>query len=284
MAVVGCGTSWFMAQVLAALREDAGLGPTDAYTPAQVPPGRAYDHLLVLSRSGTTTEVLDLVAGLPAELAVTAVVADAASPLASAADVAVVLDFADETSVVQTRFATSVVAAARAALGHDVEALAGQADGVLAGPALEGVDARQIVVLGSGWGVGLAHEGALKLREASLAWSESYPALEYRHGPIAVAGPGTLVWVLADCPPGLADDIVATGAALVDDPLDPLVDLVRLQLLALARASRSGIDPDKPRNLTRSVVLEHVASAPLSSRPSSTRRTARPTHPIHDEP
>jgi fructoselysine-6-P-deglycase FrlB-like protein len=288
-AVVGCGTSWFMAQTLAALREDAGLGPTDAYTPAQaqVPLTRGYDHLLVLSRSGTTTEVLDLVAARPAGLPVTAVVADGASPLAAAADDAVVLDFADETSVVQTRFATSLVAATRAALGHDVEALARQAEDALAAPAqYEATDARQTVVLGSGWAVGLAHEGALKLREASLAWSESYPALEYRHGPIALAAPGTLVWVLGDCPPGLAGDIAATGAALVDDPLDPLVDLVRVQLLALARASRSGIDPDKPRNLTRSVVLQHVASTPLSPASTPTLRTAEAgaARPTSDEP
>jgi fructoselysine-6-P-deglycase FrlB-like protein len=283
--VVGCGTSWFMAQALAALREDAGLGPTDAYTPAQVPLTRAYDQLLVLSRSGTTTEVLDLVAARPADLAVTAVVADAASPLASVADTAVVLDFADETSVVQTRFATSVVAASRAALGHDVEVLAREAENVLAEPVPAGADARQVVVLGSGWSVGLAHEGALKLREASLSWSESYPALEYRHGPIAVAAPGTLVWVLGECPTGLADDVLATGAAVVDDPLDPLVDLVRLQLLALERASRSGIDPDKPRNLTRSVVLEHVASAPRTPALDPTLRMVRPiTHPTYDEP
>jgi fructoselysine-6-P-deglycase FrlB-like protein len=276
MAVVGCGTSWFVAQVLAALREDAGLGPTDAWTPAQLPRTRPYDQMLVVSRSGTTTEVLDLVAARPVDLSVTAVVAESTSPLATLADAAVVLDFADETSVVQTRFATSVVAASRAALGHDVEALAREAQHVLTRPVPAGVDARQVVVLGSGWAVGLAHEGALKLREASLSWSESYPALEYRHGPIALAAPGSLVWVLGDCPAGLADDVLATGAALVDDPLDPLVDLVRLQLLALERASRSGIDPDKPRNLTRSVVLEHVPSAPPGS--------SQTTHPTYDEP
>jgi fructoselysine-6-P-deglycase FrlB-like protein len=177
-----------------------------------------------------------------------------------AADAVVTLDYADERSVVQTRFATSVVAAARAALGEDVEALARSAEAVLVAPPPPVLGARQTVFLGSGWSVGLAHEAALKLREAALAWSESYPAMEYRHGPVALAEPGTAVWVLGPSPEGLVAQIRATGATVVDDPLDPLVDLVRVHRVALARASRMGIDPDHPRNLTRSVVLDGATS------------------------
>src|SRR5450759_317249 len=44
IAVVGCGTSWFMAQSVAALREAGGLGETDAFTPTEMPPGRAPGH------------------------------------------------------------------------------------------------------------------------------------------------------------------------------------------------------------------------------------------------
>ena len=104
----------------------------------------------------------------------------------------VVLDYANEESVVQTRFATSVLAAARAAFGENVETLARSAEAALASPLPAGaLEARQTVFLGSGWSIGLAHEAALKLREAAQAWSESYPAMEYRHGPIALAEPGT---------------------------------------------------------------------------------------------
>lgn len=41
----------------------------------------------------------------------------------------------------------------------------------------------------------------------------------------------------------------------VVDAADPLVDLVRAQRLAVALAGRRGLDPDRPRNLTRSIVL-----------------------------
>ena len=44
------------------LREAAGLGETDAFPASEFPTGRAYDALLAVSRSGTTTEVLDAVA------------------------------------------------------------------------------------------------------------------------------------------------------------------------------------------------------------------------------
>ena len=62
VGVVGCGTSFFVATAYAAAREAGGLGETDAFAASEFPTGRAYDALLAVSRSGTTTEVLDAVA------------------------------------------------------------------------------------------------------------------------------------------------------------------------------------------------------------------------------
>jgi len=42
VAVIGCGTSWFVAAAYAALREQAGLGETDAFAASELPPGRRY--------------------------------------------------------------------------------------------------------------------------------------------------------------------------------------------------------------------------------------------------
>jgi fructoselysine-6-P-deglycase FrlB-like protein len=93
------------------------------------------------------------------------------------------------------------------------------------------------------------------MREAAQLWTEAYPQMEYRHGPISIAEPGRTVWVFGDPVPGLVDDVIATGADVVCDDLDPLADLVRVQLLAVREAERRGLDPDRPRHLTRSVVL-----------------------------
>src|SRR6185369_6566587 len=107
------------------------------------------------------------------------------------------LDFADEASVVQTRFPTTFLLLARAAFGEDVSSLPARAAAALATEAPfvpEGLD--HFVYLGRGWTYGLAQEAALKIREAAQAWSESYPLLDYRHGPLAVAHDGSLVWMI----------------------------------------------------------------------------------------
>ncbi len=106
VAVVGCGTSWFMAQSYAVLRESGGHGETDAYAASEFPYGRPCDRVLAITRSGTTTEVLGLLHRVRGTMATGAVTADPASPVTRAADAVAVLDFADEESVVQTRFAT----------------------------------------------------------------------------------------------------------------------------------------------------------------------------------
>jgi fructoselysine-6-P-deglycase FrlB-like protein len=259
VAVVGCGTSWFIAQSYAAAREASGQGETDAFAATEMPAGRRYDRVLALSRSGTTTEILQLLARLSGTVRTVTITADGSMPAAAAADAAVVLDFADEQSVVQTRFATTELALLLAQLGRDIEPMAVAAEGVLADdlPA-ELLDAGQVTFLGTGWTCGLASEAALKLREAAGAWTESYPAMEYRHGPIAVAGPGRVVWLFGPAPDGLAAEVAAAGG-LVWQPdtavRTPLAELVRVHRVAAAIARARGLDPDRPKNLTRSVIL-----------------------------
>lgn len=255
VAVVGCGTSWFIAQAYASLRETAGLGITDAFAASEMPDRHDYDRILAITRSGTTTEVLDLLART-GKASTVAVTADPATPVADAAEHLVVLNFADERSVVQTRFATSALALLRASLGHDVPALAEQAERALTVPVEQWAHAEQATFLGRGWTVGIAHEAALKMREAAQAWTESYPAMDYRHGPISIAEPGRLVWMFGEPPPGLAEDVAATGATFVTSELDPMAHLIVAQRLAVTMSTGKGLDPDQPRHLTRSVILD----------------------------
>ncbi|MEV1065137.1 SIS domain-containing protein [Streptomyces sp. NPDC050263] len=259
VAVVGCGTSWFIAQAYAALRESGGHGETDAFPASEMPAGRAYDRVIALTRSGTTTEVLELLRRLRGRTPTTAVTAVPQSPVTGPADVVVVLDFADETSVVQTRFASTELVLLRAHLGEDLGHLPQQGHSALDAPLPAGVlEAEQFTFLGQGWAYGIAQEAALKMREAAGAWTEAYPVMEYRHGPISVTGPGRVVWwfgVPADLPSGLADEIARTGGQLVALGRDPLADLVVVHRLAAALASARGLDPDNPRHLARSVIL-----------------------------
>ncbi|MFD7261079.1 SIS domain-containing protein [Streptomyces sp. NPDC059874] len=257
IAIVGCGTSYYMAQAAAVLREEAGQGETDAFPASEFPRHRRYDRVLALTRSGTTTEVLDLLAGLrEAGVPTTAVIGDPVTPVITLADEVVVLDFADEQSVVQTRFATTALTLLRAHLGLHTASVVADARTALAEPLPAELESRgQFTFLGRGWSVGLANEAALKMREASLSWAESYPAMEYRHGPISVSGPGTVTWSLGEAPDGLAEQVRATGSQWVAGRLDPLAELVRVHRLALAVAAHQQLDPDAPRHLTRSVIL-----------------------------
>lgn len=256
IAVVGCGTSWFIAQAYAALREEAGHGVTDAFAASEFPADRRYDLIVAITRSGTTTEVLELLAALPAEQPTLGIIGDPNTPGATAATQTILLDFADEKSVVQTRFATTALALLRAGLGQDLTAAIADAQAALIAPLPAGwQDKVQFTFLGTGAAVGLANEAALKMREAALAWAESYPSYDYRHGPISLAEPHSLIWSIGTPPPGLAEQITATGASMQISEGDPLATLVHIQRLAIALALHRGLDPDHPRNLTRSIVL-----------------------------
>jgi fructoselysine-6-P-deglycase FrlB-like protein len=254
---IGCGTSAFVAQSYARLREAAGVGWTDAAFASEMPVGRHYDRVVAFSRSGTTTEVLAALRGLPRDARRVAVTAVRGEAVDSVVEEAVVFGFADETSVVQTRFPTAVLLTARAALGADPAPIVDDAKMAVASDLpVDPARHDHFVFLGTGWTVGLAHEAALKLREMAHAWTESYPAMDYRHGPVAVTNARSLVWSFGPAPEGVAELAAEAGATVYQDTyLDPLAQLVLVQRLGLALAARRGLDPDWPRLLSRSVVL-----------------------------
>jgi fructoselysine-6-P-deglycase FrlB-like protein len=256
VAAVGCGTSLFVARAFAARRESAGRGETDAFAASEFPFGRRYDAVVAITRSGTTTEVLRLLERLAKGPPTVVITADGRTQAGELADRVVVMEFANERSVVQTRFATSALALLRASLGEDLAKPIADAEAALAMDATaEPTAFDRFTFLGHGWSVGIAEEAALKLREAALVHSDAYPAMEYRHGPISLADERTFVWVLGSPDPAVGEDAEATGATVRRATLDPMAELVMAQRLAVALAEARGLDPDRPRYLARSVVL-----------------------------
>jgi fructoselysine-6-P-deglycase FrlB-like protein len=254
--IIGCGTSAFVAHSLAFLREAAGLGVTDAYYASEPWLWRDWDRVIAISRSGTTSEVAEALRRVPAGVRRIVVTGVTDSPVAELADDVLDLGYADELSVVQTRFPTTFLLLARAAYGEDVQPLIQQVEVALDTHVPVAVASfEHFVYLGTGWTYGLAEEAALKVREAAQAWSECYPMRDYRHGPLAVAGPRTHAWILGTPDSSLADDIRATGAHVRLSEYDPLVELVLTQRLAVDLAENRGLDPDTPRHLTRSIIL-----------------------------
>jgi glucosamine--fructose-6-phosphate aminotransferase (isomerizing) len=127
----------------------------------------------------------------------------------------------------------------------------------------------------------IASEGALKLKEISYIHAEGMPAGELKHGTLALIESGTPVVVI--CPAdytfletlsnametksrgayiiGVSDkesDIYDSWVKIpeVDELLYPMVAVVPLQLLAYYLAINRGCDPDKPRNLAKSVTVK----------------------------
>src|SRR5919107_4098687 len=85
MLVLGCGTSWFVGQSIAELRESAGLGETDAVCASEYVPRRRYDRVVAVTRSGTSNDVLDALRQVPRgthRVAVTAVAGEPVDTLA----------------------------------------------------------------------------------------------------------------------------------------------------------------------------------------------------------
>ncbi len=146
-------------------------------------------------------------------------------------------------------------------------------------------DRENWLYLGRGYNYPVALEGALKLKEISYIHAEGMPAAEMKHGPIALISKGTPAVFIATrgaqygkvisnieevrsrggCIIAVATEGDAAVAKLADhvfyvpdtpDPLQPLVTVVPLQLMAYYAALARGCNVDKPRNLAKSVTVE----------------------------
>lgn len=149
------------------------------------------------------------------------------------------------------------------------------------------ITAESLLYIGRGLDYALSMEGSLKLKEVSYIHSESYAAGELKHGTISLIDDGMPVIAVAtqtDVIPKTISNIVevkSRGAKVIlvctdacarelkegiadyvvqiphsDEMLMPITAVVPLQLLAYYTSVNRGIDPDKPKNLAKSVTVE----------------------------
>ncbi len=147
------------------------------------------------------------------------------------------------------------------------------------------IDRENWLFLGRGYNYPVAIEGALKIKEISYIHAEGMPAAEMKHGPIALIDKGMPVVFVAtqgsqyDKVISNIQEVRARGGAViavategdehirryaqsvfyvpaVPEPLQPLVTVIPLQLMAYHAAVLRGHDVDKPRNLAKSVTVE----------------------------
>ncbi|MGH7180267.1 MAG: glutamine--fructose-6-phosphate transaminase (isomerizing), partial [Tepidisphaeraceae bacterium] len=151
--------------------------------------------------------------------------------------------------------------------------------------ALKFCDRENWLFLGRGYHYPVALEGALKLKEISYIHAEGMPAAEMKHGPIALINEGMPVVFVAtkgsqyDKIISNIEEVRARGGQVIVvategdagirrfsnhviyvpdalDPLQPLLSVVPLQLLAYHAAVARNCNVDKPRNLAKSVTVE----------------------------
>ncbi len=292
--LIGSGSSLFVAQLGAiALRCRGVRAQAIAATEA------AIDHVvyarttaIVCSQSGKSTDVLDALDVLQPSCLI-AITNTPDSPLGRRATLCIHADCGEEIAVPASKTVTAMAAIllwVAALLSTDgaggAEALVRIADAVetwLNSPdtgAVRDAAARistrsSVVVIGSGYGLPIAGEFALKIKEASYLHAEGFAAGEFRHGSAAMLdascailgiidersdrlvrraltealGAGALGYVVGE----RTEDLPVLGP-LYSGPFDPLSWLVAGQMLALYLGRARGVQSDAPRGLVKAIL------------------------------
>jgi glucosamine--fructose-6-phosphate aminotransferase (isomerizing) len=292
VVLVGSGSSLFVAMLgaLALRRRDvraAALAASEAAFERGVHRGST---VVALSQSGRSADVLAAVELLEPRRLI-ALTNDASAPLARRAGLVIDVAAGVERAVPASKTVSAMAAVvlwAAALLGGPSERSAATleetADAVErwlaeALPETEEMVAglarsRSVAVVGAGYGVPVAGELALKLKEASYLHAEGFAAGEFRHGSAAILDAQTALVGIVDeasreivmrplgeaertgslrySVGGAIDGIVRLGP-LVGEAFNTLAWLVTGQVLALCTGRARGIDSDAPRGLTKYV-------------------------------
>lgn len=255
--------------------------------------------MLAVSQSGESPDLLDTVrATVRQGVPVVTFTNSRTSTLATLGDIHVPLSAGPELSVAATKTYTAELLALhlvlKLAAGQDWDSLEQQvliaadvAASVIADIATDMsglaellVDADRVLVVGRGYSMSSAKEGALKLMETNAIAASGWSAADATHGPLGQVVPGTPVILLTASPAGresvetfgaaayeLGGRVITVGTPMSDaahhvrllgsehtdlDPaLLPLIDVIPLQQLALDLARRRGKNPDQPIGLNK---------------------------------
>lgn len=284
--IVGCGTSYNLALSVAAAMNGNGLRALAVPAGEWVLRPQAYFpsddvRVIALSRSGESTETVHAArVSRGRGLHVTGITCEPGSSLSVTSDTAIEFETHPEEGIVMTASASLMLLAGFALAGHDITAdlIAGPEQLMQAFdrvPVASYAGRTHFVFLGGGANYGVALEGALKLQEMAICYTQGFHPGEHRHGPVSLVDERTAIvmlyhddshddeaelvvelqakgaWVLgiggpgdASLPHGFSGDAAAMGV------------MPTLQLLGERYASAKGVDTTAPRNLTKVVMLE----------------------------
>jgi glutamine---fructose-6-phosphate transaminase (isomerizing) len=286
VVVIGCGTSYYLAQSIA-----AALNQSPNHSAIAVPAGewhlrrRSYIsdvkvQVLALSRSGSTSETVAAArASLDAGEHVIGITCEPNSDLAKVSSQCVYAPTHPLEDIVMTTSASLMLLVGLALAGQKITSRQIQEAQNLLEQHKNNFDSliqnrSHFVYLGGGTLYGIASEGALKLMEMSLSFSQAYHPLEYRHGPISLIDDRSLVVILyspetLEQETKLVSELREKGATVLGfggagdlslelletSSLRGLIALPTLQWLGERVAQSKGLNTREPRHLTKVVVL-----------------------------
>jgi glucosamine--fructose-6-phosphate aminotransferase (isomerizing) len=296
----GCGSTYYLALAGAALFQAMTGIPARGLPASEIwlNPASSYSTntrtlLVAVSRSGETSETLRAVEsfGKHANGASLTVSCYPDKPLATAGSYNIVLDAGQEESVAQTRawsvlylgtVALVIAATGDAAAFHALNKLTNAGANILDEYAAlaedigRSTDLERFYFLGSGARYGIACELSLKMKEMSLTHSEPFHFMEFRHGPMSMVTPSTLLFALLsesnrDYELAVVREMQALGARVVTlgeadtdivfasgvtEALHNILYLPFGQMMAFERALSKGLNPDRPTNLETVIRLQ----------------------------
>ncbi|MEE9427012.1 MAG: SIS domain-containing protein [Paracoccaceae bacterium] len=289
IVVIGCGTSYNLALSIASVLCEQN------YSAQAVPAGEwlvrpqcyvphsalKYVQVIALSRSGTTTETVQAAAASQAlGQHVTGITCYPGSAICDVSDIAIEFETHPDEGIVMTASASLMLLAGFALAGLKVDAaLSAKADKMLRAfneiAVSDYADRTHFVFLGGGPNYGIALEGALKLQEMAICFTQGFHPGEYRHGPVSLVDERTAAVILyhpktARQEAKLAQELQDKGAFVIGmgGPGDATVPmsapgslvaaevLPALQILGERYAAAHNIDTQTPRHLTKVVLLE----------------------------
>lgn len=307
ITLVGCGTSLFAAMAGKAFIERLSGVVCEAEQAAEFyyrdPAITSGDVVIGISQSGETADTLHAMALTRERHALCLGVTNrVGSALSKRVRAGIYLHAGPEVAVASTKAFTAQAAALMLLAVHLAElqkrpvpdALAGQllrlphlmADTLQKEDEIKRIahqckDAKRMIVIGRGYGLPLALEAALKIREVAYIDAHGLSASELKHGTLALVEPGVpVVAVMPASTRGLRrggpqgalrdkmlsnlEEVKARGGRVIaleppeglQDELVPIVLAPLVQLLAYHLGVARGVDVDQPRNLAKSVTVE----------------------------
>ncbi len=309
---VGCGSSYY-ASLIATFYHEYMLGLDSRALPASefiwfAPRSNVRSPILfTLSRSGRTSEAVEAARkAMKLRIPTIAVTSDSQSTMGQECDYCLDTGVPNEESTIMTKTFTggalaTIIAGyefAKTSSAHvpkdfeselnrlpkDAEAVIRTTEEQARKAAEKSQNVTRFIYLGSGANHAACLEGALKLRETSYSVSETYHAMEFRHGPFAELEKGVQVFVLV---PGgktlrqeatLLKEIASTGASVIpisnvpeiinshsdtirmpdsiSTEFAPLLFMIPMQFFAYYFTVKKGLNPDRPRNLVKFVTTD----------------------------